>query len=93
MRKFLNTNTNEFIQKMPSSSKYLLPCSESDEELLIHGRYIVNDKIGSGSFGDIFEGFDTVTKKKVAVKMESRTAKHNQLAHEFNVYSQLKGCG
>jgi hypothetical protein len=32
-------------------------------------RYMITKSIGKGSFGEIFQGIDTQTKKEVAIKM------------------------
>lgn len=75
-----------------SSSNQCSNASESDDDIIINGRYELGKKIGFGSFGDIFAGRDNVTGKTVAIKMEPRSSKHNQLAHEFRVYERLQGC-
>jgi len=53
-----------------------------------NGRYTVSrkNKIGSGSFGDIYEGIDSQTQEHVAIKLESVRTRHKQLSYEFNIY-------
>lgn len=43
------------------------------------GRYILIRKIGSGSFGQIYEGIAADTQLKVAIKLELATSKHPQV--------------
>ncbi|MES1919936.1 hypothetical protein MHBO_001680 [Bonamia ostreae] len=63
----------------------------SEEELLVGNRFLVLNKIGRGSFGEIFEGVDREKNSKVAIKMESRSGKTSQLSHEYYVYRKLEG--
>lgn len=48
-------------------------------------------KIGSGSFGEIFQAVDIVNGEEVAVKLESCKAKHPQLLYESKLYKILEG--
>lgn len=46
--------------------------------------------IGSGSFGYVFEAFDTVSQRKVAIK---RTTKAGEfVSREFEVLEKLRHC-
>lgn len=45
--------------------------------------------LGSGSFGAVFKGVDTRTGGRVAIKVESRKAKHPQLVYEHMVLKEL----
>lgn len=54
-------------------------------------QYKLAKKIGSGSFGDIYLGIDVVTSQKVAIKLESRKARHQQLLYESKLYRILNG--
>ncbi|KAJ3067884.1 casein kinase I, partial [Podochytrium sp. JEL0797] len=60
-------------------------------ELGIGGKYRLGRKIGSGSFGDIFLGTNTINGEEVAIKLESVRAKHPQLEYEARVYKSLAG--
>ncbi|KAI5191846.1 hypothetical protein NEMIN01_1701 [Nematocida minor] len=53
------------------------------------GKYKILEKIGSGAFGDIYEGECQETYKKVAVKIEKK-AGSSQLAYEKSIYKLLK---
>ena len=39
--------------------------------LVCGGRYMITKSIGKGSFGEIFQGVDTQSRKEVAIKMVS----------------------
>lgn len=55
------------------------------------GLYRLGRRIGSGSFGQIYEGHHVETDELVAIKLESVTTKHPQLAWEYKIYSLLQG--
>lgn len=48
-------------------------CEDVDE--LLVGRFRKGPKIGTGSFGDVFEGYDIIGKTAVAIKCELRESK------------------
>eukprot|EP00475_Leptophrys_vorax_P009452 TRINITY_DN1627_c0_g1_i1.p1 TRINITY_DN1627_c0_g1~~TRINITY_DN1627_c0_g1_i1.p1 ORF type:complete len:488 (+),score=108.53 TRINITY_DN1627_c0_g1_i1:111-1466(+) len=52
--------------------------------------YQVLQKLGSGSFGDIYLGKHVDTGVEVAIKMEKANTPHPQLNHEYKVYRVLK---
>jgi len=60
-------------------------------ELYLNGMYRMRSKIGSGSFGEIYLGNNLESGDEVAIKIESRKARHPQLANEYKVYSILAG--
>ncbi len=49
--------------------------------MLIGNRFQLNNKINSGSFGQIHLAVDIKTKQTVAVKMEPINCKHPQLEY------------
>lgn len=51
--------------------------------------YQVGQKIGSGSFGDIYIGKNQETNEPVAIKVEERDATCRQLAREALIYQRL----
>lgn len=69
---------------------------------LICDRFEIKNKIGGGSFGEIFVGIsfsfhfliilalDTLTSENVALKREKKDSKRLLLEHEFTVYQKLK---
>eukprot|EP00808_Paulinella_micropora_P006352 g30958.t1 len=52
--------------------------------------WIMKQKIGSGSFGEIYLGIDTRTNQKVAIKLERLDAEYPQLEAEHTVYMSMK---
>lgn len=64
---------------------------------VIDGRYAVLTSpgkdpapIGKGAFGVVYKGVDNVTKKLVAIKVESLDAEHPQLIYEARVLQELR---
>lgn len=53
------------------------------------GRFLLSHRLGNGSFGDIFEGYDKQSKRVVAVKLERKKARYPQLSYESKVYRVL----
>jgi serine/threonine protein kinase len=53
-------------------------------------KFLRQEKIGSGSFGEIYRGECTATHEPVAIKCESRKCKCPQLAFESKIYERLK---
>ena len=39
-----------------------------EKEITIKGRFVLGKKIGKGSFGDVYVGYDKDKKKDVAIK-------------------------
>lgn len=60
-------------------------------DLILHGRYKLSRRIGKGSYGEVWEGYDTLNKIIVAIKIEDTTKnpKDLQLRYEYNVYSLI----
>lgn len=58
---------------------------------IIGGKYKLGQKIGSGSFGEIYLGGHIQTGEMVAVKLESVKTKHPQLQYESKLYCLLEG--
>jgi len=56
-------------------------------------KYRVGKRLGSGAFGEIYQGTDVFTSEEVAIKVESIRAEHPQLRHEYKVYRLLNGVG
>ncbi|KAF8595057.1 kinase-like protein [Ceratobasidium sp. AG-I] len=65
--------------------------SSSRMDLCDGGKYRLGKKIGSGSFGDIYLGVNTISGEEVAIKLELVKAKHPQLEYESKVYKTLAG--
>lgn len=61
------------------------------ERTICNGRYLLSRKIGSGSFGDIHIGTNTLTDEEVAIKIESVKAKTPKLMWEAKLYKVIAG--
>ena len=55
-------------------------------DIRIAGKYRLGRKIGSGSFGDIYQATNVNTQEEVAVKLEPIKSKHPQLHVECKFY-------
>ncbi len=53
-------------------------------------RYRLIRKIGSGSFGEIYQAVNISTGEEVAVKLEPMKARHPQLLYESKLYKILQ---
>jgi len=58
----------------------------------INKKYIILDKIGSGSFGSIYKGQNIRTKEYVAIKVECVKHELKLLKNESKIYQYLNGC-
>ncbi|KAJ7333625.1 Casein kinase I isoform alpha [Desmophyllum pertusum] len=65
--------------------------SSARSEFIVGGKYKLLRKIGSGSFGDIYQGMNITNGEEVAVKLESQKARHPQLLYESKLYKILQG--
>ena len=79
--KINNENTN-----LPSTN------SEKVEEVKIKNQYSFKstDRLGGGSFGQIYKGINIKTKEEVAIKIESKNIETPQLLHESKILKTLK---
>ena len=87
---FLDDSMKRKLSVMETSSER----SSSKSEFLVgdpgKARYRLIRKIGSGSFGEIYQAVNTATGEEVAVKLESRKARHPQLLYESKLYKILQ---
>ena len=60
-------------------------------ELKIAGKYRLLKKIGSGSFGEIYQALNIKSNERVAVKMELLTSKNPSIQYEYSLYKVLDG--
>ena len=62
-------------------------------QLIIDSRYVAQSEIKQGAFGIVYQGFDTITKQKIAIKLEKGHKSHNSssLTTESRLLSRLKG--
>lgn len=73
------------------NSKLIL-MSKNGVEILINNKYVINQKIGKGSFGDVHIGYHRDTREPVAIKLEHQSKKI-MLEHENSVYHEICGIG
>ena len=59
--------------------------------LAVGAQYKLGEKLGSGAFGEIYAGRNSLTGQDVAIKLEPLRAKHPQLAYEARVYERMRG--
>ena len=60
-------------------------------DLRVGGKYKILEKLGRGSFGDLYYGVNVKTGEEVGIKMELLTVKNPQLPYEAKVYQHLQG--
>jgi serine/threonine protein kinase len=62
----------------------------SSMELVVGGHFLVRQKLGSGSFGEIYLAFDTQSRREIALKLEPARTRSPQLAFEYRIYRELE---
>jgi len=67
------------------------PARPEELDLRVNDKYKLGRKVGSGSFGDIYEGTDINTNEQVAIKLEPHRSRHPQLLYEAKLYRILSG--
>lgn len=67
--------------------------SKRTVEIRVGGRYRLGKKIGSGSFGEIYEGTDIFDNTEVAIKLEHNSIKYPQLLFEAKLLKNIPGKG
>lgn len=60
-------------------------------ERRVGNKFRLGQKIGSGSFGEIYFGTNIQTNEWVAIKLENVKAKHPRLPYESKLYKHLQG--
>eukprot|EP01061_Rhynchopus_euleeides_P024689 TRINITY_DN397_c0_g1_i6.p1 TRINITY_DN397_c0_g1~~TRINITY_DN397_c0_g1_i6.p1 ORF type:complete len:343 (+),score=125.62 TRINITY_DN397_c0_g1_i6:78-1031(+) len=58
-------------------------------DLRVGLKYKIGQKIGAGSFGDIYQGTNIQTGEPVAIKLEPAKSRHPQLLYESRLYKIL----
>lgn len=61
-----------------------------DEGRIYNNRFRVVNKIGSGSFGEVYLGIDSLTNNRVAIKLEPITTSDPRLRKEYEIYLCLR---
>jgi casein kinase 1 len=62
-------------------------------DLRVGNKFRIGQKIGSGSFGDIYRGTNIQTGEPVAIKLEPVKTRHPQLLYEARLYKILNAGG
>jgi len=62
-------------------------------ELHVGGKFRLGQKLGSGSFGEVYIGTNMQSREEVATKLESVKSKHPHLRYESKLYKILAGVG
>lgn len=75
-------------QKSPKTTpkKFFLPPNET---FVVKNQYKILEKLGSGSFGEIYQAIDKVNKTRVAVKIEAAITKPQLLMSEAYIYKVM----
>lgn len=55
----------------------------------LESSYKIKTKIGSGSFGRVFDAVNSITGEEVAIKIENKKSDHQQLLYEGSMYRCL----
>ena len=94
----MNSNIYLLNLKMKNKSDTLIDLKKvndlsSFKEVYISTQYkiLINKKLGSGSFGDIYLGLNLKTKEEVAVKIELADSRTPQLNYESKILKFLQG--
>ena len=67
--------------------------SKRTVEIRVGGCYRLGKKIGTGAFGEIFEGADIFDNSSVAIKLEHNSVKYPQLLFEAKLLKSIPGTG
>mmetsp|Transcript_17725 Transcript_17725/g.44304 ORF Transcript_17725/g.44304 Transcript_17725/m.44304 type:complete len:394 (-) Transcript_17725:1642-2823(-) len=76
---------------MTSEISTTAAASDATQQNLIGGVFAMGKKLGSGSFGEIYWCYHTLTHEEYAVKVEPSDCKHPQLMYEAKLLKHLSG--
>ena len=85
-----STNTNTNSTNTTTSAKVYKPQDSSKEVNIGQYKMQLDQRLGGGSFGEIFCGYETINpNNKVAIKLESQSCQVPQLAWEYKIMKAL----
>ena len=61
------------------------------QDIRVGGKYKILKKIGSGSFGEIFEGVNLENNESIAIKLEKVNTRYPQLIYESKLIKLIQG--
>lgn len=61
-------------------------------DILVNQKYQLGTAIGKGLFSDVFEGTNSLSNQKVAIKLEHENMSYPQIKFESNLLKHLNGC-
>jgi len=65
--------------------------NKTNIELRVGGQFKLISKVGSGAYGDVYQGVNIRTNEEVAIKLEPVRTKHTQLLYETKMHRILEG--
>ena len=88
----MENKPNENEKDIKNQSQNLQSNNQKVEEVKIKNQYSFKstDRLGGGSFGQIYKGINLKTKEEVAIKIESKNIETPQLIHESKILKVLK---
>ncbi|KPI84794.1 putative casein kinase 1 isoform 2 [Leptomonas seymouri] len=69
------------------------PSVKQVQDILIGGRFRIQERLGGGAFGEVFKGIDVNSGRPVAMKMElTKNGRRSHLNLEHKVYKKFNEC-
>ena len=62
----------------------------TSSKIVIGNRYRVDKKLGTGSYGILYQGVDIRTNEQMAIKLEPTRSSDPLLQYEASIYAKLK---
>jgi serine/threonine protein kinase len=62
------------------------------QDIRVKGQYHLLSRLGSGGFGEVWEGIDVKNSQRIALKLEHVRSRHSEsLQNEIDIYKELAG--
>ncbi|KAJ3184663.1 hypothetical protein HDU87_004066 [Geranomyces variabilis] len=84
------TSTGSYSNSVTGSPLPERRPTSAPRTVLVAEKWLVLEKIGEGSFGQVFSGEDRDTRDRVAIKRERTDCRTPQLQNEFAIYKKLQ---